>query len=82
MNMGFQRARLPGWFPLARLPCNPNRAKYNADEMATWNPAEYARSSAPKKQRAQELLSRLDLNGSEAVPDMLKCGGGMSVFFE
>jgi trans-aconitate methyltransferase len=50
--------------------------------MATWNPAEYARSSAPQKQWAQELLSRLDLNGSQAVSDMLKCGGGMSVFFE
>jgi trans-aconitate methyltransferase len=59
---------------------NPNRVKYNADEMVTWNPAEYARSSAPQKHWAQKLVSRLDLNGSEVVPDMLKCGGGMGVF--
>ncbi len=43
--------------------------------MTTWNPAEYARNSAAQLQWAMELLSRLDLKGSEAVLD-LGCGDG------
>lgn len=43
--------------------------------MTTWNAAEYARSSTAQKKWAQEWLSRLDLNGSEAVSD-LGCGDG------
>jgi len=43
--------------------------------MTTWNPAEYARSSDAQKRWAEELPSRLDLTGSEAVLD-LGCGDG------
>jgi hypothetical protein len=35
--------------------------------MTTWNATEYARSSAAQKKWAKELLSRLDLDGGEAV---------------
>ncbi len=43
--------------------------------MTTWNPDEYARNSAAQSQWANEMLARLDLKGSEAVPD-LGCGDG------
>lgn len=43
--------------------------------MTTWNPAEYARSSDAQRRWAEELLSRLRLEGSEAVLD-LGCGDG------
>ena len=43
--------------------------------MTIWNPAEYAHNSAAQLEWANEMLSRLDLKGSEAVLD-LGCGDG------
>jgi trans-aconitate methyltransferase len=43
--------------------------------MTIWNPAEYVHCSAPQTSWAQDLLSHLELKGTEAVLD-LGCGDG------
>lgn len=59
--------------PIAVLP--PTLGALDWLGMTTWNPAEYARSSAGQKQWAEELLSSLSLIGDEAILD-LGCGDG------
>ncbi len=58
---------------IRELRVKPHRLHFLA--MATWNPAEYARSSAAQLKWANELMSRLALKGNEALLD-LGCGDG------
>jgi trans-aconitate methyltransferase len=55
--------------------CERKHTVYIPLAMATWDPAEYARSSAAQLKWANELMSRLALKGNEALLD-LGCGDG------